>query len=446
MHDIEPGLFEALKGEISLEEVFLAYFECRRNKRKTINALQFELNYEENLIQLWRDINSRAYKVGRSIAFVVNKPVIREIFAADFRDRVVHHLIIRKLLPLFEKAFSPHSYSCRHGKGTLFGVNEVYKYIQKCSENYTADCYVLKLDIQAFFININHNILYQMLERFILQNYQKEDQGLLLFLVRKVVFNAPQNNCIKKGKKAYWKILPKKKSLFRSKVGFGLPIGNLTSQIFANFYLNDFDSLVERYNQQIYYGRYVDDFVLIHKNPKVLEEVKPIIAEYLNEKNKLLLHPKKVYLQHYAHGLPFVGCYLMPGRIYAGTRLKTNFYQKIYGYKQIFLYNQKPDARQLLKTGAVLNSYFGFLKHINAFYLRKKCWEKLAPELREYFKCVRPYHKMYIKGEYTPKAIKLQEMRSELVRFLKKVERRAEEIKRPKKKYPKKRRLFLKSI
>ena len=115
MHDIEPGLFEALKGEISLEEVFLAYFECRRNKRKTINALQFELNYEENLIQLWRDINSRAYKVGRSIAFVVNKPVIREIFAADFRDRVVHHLIIRKLLPLFEKAFSPHSYSCRHG-------------------------------------------------------------------------------------------------------------------------------------------------------------------------------------------------------------------------------------------------------------------------------------------------------------------------------------------
>ncbi len=426
MKNDELTLFESSNGNIPLEQLFLAYFECRRNKRKTINALQFEMNYEENLIQLWREINDRSYRVGRSIAFVVNKPVVREIFAADFRDRVVHHLIIRKLLPLFEKSFSPHSYSCRRGKGTLYGVNEVYDYIKKCSDDYTSDCYVLKLDIQAFFINIDHEILYQMLENFILQNYYAEDQGLILFLIKQVVFNAPQNNCIKRGQKAYWKILPKNKSLFNTRKGCGLPIGNLTSQIFANFYLNDFDEFVKNYNPEIAYGRYVDDFILVHKDKSVLEQMKPVLADYLSRKNKLLIHPKKIYLQHYTHGVPFVGCYLMPGRVYAGTRLKTNFYQRIHGYKQIFLYNQGPKVSELFKTGAVLNSYFGFLKHINAFRLRQKCWENLAPDLREYFKCIRPYHKMYIQGKYTPKSRKLKEMRLELSRFRKMLAKRQE--------------------
>ena len=85
-------------GQIALEEVFRAYYDCRRNKRRTSNAISFELDFERELIRLWRDINSGDYKIGRSIAFVVNKPVQREIFAADFRDRVVHHLVISKIL------------------------------------------------------------------------------------------------------------------------------------------------------------------------------------------------------------------------------------------------------------------------------------------------------------------------------------------------------------
>ena len=118
-----------LKDGFSLEAIFEAYFSCRSNKRNTINALAFELDYESNLIQLWNELNDGSYQPGKSIAFIVHKPVQREIFAADFRDRVVHHLIINKLNPLFEKEFIQDSYACRVGKGTHHGISRANKFI-----------------------------------------------------------------------------------------------------------------------------------------------------------------------------------------------------------------------------------------------------------------------------------------------------------------------------
>ena len=128
---------EALTDEIALEDIFQAYYDCRKNKRRTINALAFELNFEQELIRLWREINSGKYRIGRSIAFVVQKPVQREVFAADFRDRIVHHLIINKLNPLFEEYFSDGSYSCRAGRGTLYGVRNIAAAVKECSAGYT---------------------------------------------------------------------------------------------------------------------------------------------------------------------------------------------------------------------------------------------------------------------------------------------------------------------
>jgi len=110
---------------VKIEELFEAYFECRKNKRNTANASAFEIDYEHNLVQLCEDINNGTYQIGRSIAFIVDKPVKREIFAADFRDRVVHHLVIKKLNPFFEKQFVYDSYSCRAGKGTHFGIQRM---------------------------------------------------------------------------------------------------------------------------------------------------------------------------------------------------------------------------------------------------------------------------------------------------------------------------------
>ncbi len=152
---MQLSLFDTAKPKIEISEVFEAYFDCRKNKRNTANALAYEIDYENKLLQLHKEINDGTYKIGRSIAFIVNKPVKREIFAADFRDRVVHHLIINKLNHLFEKQFIYDSYSCRKGKGTLFGINRIDSFIRKCSKNYTRDCYILKLDIKGFFMHID---------------------------------------------------------------------------------------------------------------------------------------------------------------------------------------------------------------------------------------------------------------------------------------------------
>jgi RNA-directed DNA polymerase len=149
MHQLSL-LASAPASAIELADLFEAYFNCRKHKRNTHNALAFEIDYEIRLLELWAEINSGHYQPGKSIAFIVNKPVKREIFAADFRDRIVHHLVINKLNPLFEKAFIYDSYACRAGKGTHLGVQRVDRFIRQCSQNYTQDCYVLELDIKGF--------------------------------------------------------------------------------------------------------------------------------------------------------------------------------------------------------------------------------------------------------------------------------------------------------
>ncbi len=250
LFDIPPKEFP----KIELSELFEAYYNCRSNKRNTINAIAFEIEYEHNLVQLCEEINNGTYQIGRSIAFIVDKPVKREIFAADFKDRIVHHWLINKLNPLFEKEFIFYSYACRVGKGTHFGIQRIDKFIRQCSENYTKGCYILKLDIQGFFMHINKNILFEKLKAFICQYYLLPDKKLLLALCQKIIYNDPTQNCIIKGKRSNWDSLPTDKSLFHSAHQSGLPIGNLTSQVFANFYLNSFDHFVKHDLDIRYYG------------------------------------------------------------------------------------------------------------------------------------------------------------------------------------------------
>ena len=224
-HDLAVGLDELElvypTPGVTLAELLGAYYSCRRNKRNTMNALSFEVDYESELMALRDEINSGCYVPGRSVAFVVDKPVQREIFAADFRDRVVHHLIINKLNPLFEHAF-------------------IY------------DSYARKLFLR--------------LSNFIDDRYEGADSVMLKNLCEIVLMNKPSENCVIRGKPSDCDDLPKDKSLFHSPPDCGLPIGNLSSQVFANFYLNIFDHFVKHDLGMKYYGRYVDDFVLVHES------------------------------------------------------------------------------------------------------------------------------------------------------------------------------------
>lgn len=374
---IENDLLETSKGNanIALAELFEAYVECRKNKRNTMNALNFELDYERELITLWEEIHAGTYQPGRSIAFIVDKPVKREIFAADFRDRVVHHLVINKLNPLFECLFIQDSYACRKNKGAQAGILRASRFIRQCSHGYTRNCYILKLDIQGFFMAINKRILWGKLRDFIAMHYPHQDHGLLLELCYKILNNNPTKNCFIKGSRRNWDNLPPNKSLFHSKPDCGLPIGNLTSQIFANFYMNAFDHFMKHDLGIRYYGRYVDDFLVVHQDRAYLKSLIPRIADFLSTTLGLTLHPRKVYLQHYTKGVTFLGMKLKPHRIVAGKRIKGNFYDAISKHNKV-AQSHKPSREEQAAFLCSMNSYLGILKHYNTYHLKKRILKK----------------------------------------------------------------------
>ena len=365
------NLFSEIDRDKITLNLFQAYFDARKNKRNTINALAFEKHLEANLFALVNEIIERKYTPKPSICFIVVKPVKREIFAADFRDRVVHHLIIGKLNHLFEKQFINDSYSCRVGKGTHFGIQRIDKFIRQCSANYTKNCYILKLDLQGFFMSINKTILFAKLEQFIKEKYQAPDKELIIKLSKQVILNDPTKNCIIKGYKSDWDDLPQTKSLFHSKPNCGLPIGNLTSQIFANFYMDSFDHYYKHDLKIRYYGRYVDDFVIVHEDKEYLKKLIPILSEYLQTELQVTIHPKKIYLQHYSKGVKFLGTVILPNRIYIADRTKGNFFNAIEKQNQIAR-DHKPTKEEQHAFQSSMNSYLGIMKHYKSYKLRKQ--------------------------------------------------------------------------
>ncbi len=365
------GQFDLFRQPIPLSDFYLAYESCRLKKRNTCNALSFEIDYERNLQDLCEEVNTGLYEPRRSVAFIIRKPVQREVFAADFRDRVVHHLIINKLNPLLDRTFIGDSYSCRVGKGTHYAIGRLDHFIRSCSENYMKDCYILKLDIEGFFMHIDRGLLWQRLETFI-DDYYGTDKEVLKYITCITVMTDPSANCVIKGCRSDWNGLPDSKSLFHSAEGCGLPIGNLTSQVFANFYMNPFDHFMKKTLGLRYYGRYVDDFVIAHRDKEYLKSLIPQIATFLSDNLGLSLHPRKVYLQHYSKGVKFLGSVIMPHRIYIANRTKGNFYNVVERYNS--------QARGSFGNRCVLhhhfrsciNSYLGILSHYSTYNIRKR--------------------------------------------------------------------------
>jgi retron-type reverse transcriptase len=354
-----------------LEDLFEAYFSCRRNKRNTANATAFEVDFESQLVQLRDEIISGTYRPRRSLAFIVHEPVQREIFAAHFRDRVVHHLVINKLNPLFEREFIHDSYACRMGRGTLFGIRRVDTFIRRASANYTRDCFVLRLDIRGFFMHIDQQLLADRLERFIADKYRAYDSSLVARLCRTIVLSDPSKHCVIRGSRADWSGLPPDKSLFTSPSGCGLPIGNLSSQVFANFYLNPFDHFVKHDLGMRDYGRYVDDLVLVHESREHLASLVPVIRDYLRRELRLELHPKKIALQHHAHGVKYLGAVIMPNRIYVGNRTKANFHDALMWHNRVIVPGRSPSDAQRVAFQASANSYLGLMKQFDTYRLRR---------------------------------------------------------------------------
>lgn len=405
-------------GGISLEDVFEAYFECRKKKRNTCNALAFESDYERKCVELWKEINSGTYHPSRSIAFIINKPVKREVFAADFRDRIVHHLIARRIVPLLEAQFINDSYSTRKGKGTLYGIKMVEEHIRSCSENYTADCYILKIDIRSFFMKISKQCLYDITSDFLHDRYTGNDLHMLLYLLRETIFNRPEKNCIRRSPQKSWRGLPKDKSLFHTDGSCGLPIGNLTSQLLALNFLDELDHLITEAWGVKHYGRYVDDMVLVHASKEHLLTVKGKIAKWLSA-HGLSLHPRKVYLQHYTKGVLFIGSMIMPGRKYLGNRTVGYCFNAIDRFNRLAA--SSPDY--VLSHGeefvSTINSYLGMMRHFSSYKIRRKIMQRVGKEWWKVVYFEGPIAKAVLKNRYNPAVCKMVEIRNKILEMAK---------------------------
>ena len=380
---------------VTTEGMLEAYYDCRRSKRRTASAIVYEMNYESNLIALRDRINTRTYQPGKSICFVVTRPRYREVFAASFEDRIVHHYIALRLEPLFELVFSPRTFNCRKGKGQLYGVKMLEADIKEASNNYTTDCYIMKLDLQGFFMSIDKSMLARMIDKFIVKYYKGNDIDDLRYLCQVVILHCPEKNCERHSPREMWDHLPANKSLFTNGEGKGVAIGNLFAQLFANFLLNELDWYIEELGIK-YHGRYVDDFYCIHKDKQVLLSAVPKIRAKLAELG-LSLNPKKFYFQHYTKGVEFTGAVVKPYRIYCCNRVLTNF---IAAVRKL---NRSKNIDDVTHAVCSINSYLGLLRQSNEYAQRLKILKMIEP---------RAYKWIYIKGHYEVLCIKNQYKRN----------------------------------
>jgi hypothetical protein len=352
------------------KKIYFAYLECRKNKRKTINALKFEWDLEKNLSGLLKELKDRKYKPERSICFAVKEPTPREIFAGSFKDRIVHHLLIREIEAIGENIFIYNSFACRKRKGTHKAVKKLRKGIKEASKNYKKDIYYSQLDIAGFFMSINQDILYSVFKKLVLkQNKSIKWKEELLWLGKIIIFNKPTSNYIMKGDISIFSLIPKRKSLFWAKRNKGLPIGNYSSQFFANLYLNELDQFIKRILKCNHYFRYVDDLVLLANDKEELKYQKNEINNFLNIKLNLKLNKKKTKIQSVNKGINFLGYFIKKDHTLVRQRVVNNLKYKLKKMKK----NGNLDKKDIF----VINSYFGHFKHANSYNLRKNICENI---------------------------------------------------------------------
>ena len=373
---------------IPLGHIWDAYYECLRNKRRTQNAMTFGVDVERNITRLWKDINDRTYTIGRSICFIVEHPVKREVFAADFRDRVVHDYICMRLIPLIERRLPDSICSNRKGKGTLYAINRVAESIRRVSQDYTRDCWIWKYDLKGFFMSIDKRLLNKKVQDLIDEDYSGKDKDTLKWLTEIVIMNCPQNNCIRKSKPCAWTGLRADKSLFSQDRWHGVAIGNLPSQILANFLLliavmYIFESGFEEETQ------YVDDGTVVHESREAILAFIPRFRAFLKENLGIELHTNKTYLQHYRKGVSFVGAIIKPHRIYPSSRMRRKMLGKIHWITK----NTNITAQDALPT---VNSYFGLTHHFAGYRLRERVAADLFRRYGREISFNEEYHKMII--------------------------------------------------
>jgi retron-type reverse transcriptase len=306
--------------------LLLAWREFSRNKSKKVDVLEFRSKLMENIFSLHNDLKNKIYTHSDYEAFKRNDPKPRDIHKAIVRDRLLHHALYRIIYPFFDRKFISDSYSCRINKGQHRAGVKFRDYYNKVSENNTKQVWVLKCDVRKFFASIDQLTLFEILKESI------KDVNLLL-LLRNII-----------------------KSFSSTGSGKGLPLGNLTSQLLVNIYMNEFDQYVKHKLKAKYYIRYADDFVILSNKKYELESLTVLISDFLQTKLKLSLHSNKVFIKTLASGVDFLGWVHFSYNLVPRTSTKRRMFKKL-----------EQNQRE-----AVLASYLGMLSHGNAHRLSEK--------------------------------------------------------------------------
>ncbi len=307
--------------------MFLAWREFRRGKRNKTDVQGFEFNLEDNLFQLHHELKTKTYQHSHYTPFNICDPKLRRIHKAIVKDRVLHHAIFRILYPIFDKSFIFDSYSCRLNKGTHKAVSRLEKFTRKLSKNSRKNLFALKCDIKKFFDSINQDILLKLIKKKI-----KDENAI--WLIEKIIKS------------------------FKT----GLPLGNVTSQLFANIYLNELDQFVKHKLKIKYYLRYCDDFVILEERKENLEKFIKPINNFLETELNLSLHQDKIIIKKYHQGIDFLGYVALPNRRVLRTKTKRRILKRI-----------KNNNLSLQS----INSYLGILKHCRGYKIKKEI-EKLV--------------------------------------------------------------------
>ena len=362
--------YRLTEKKLSLD-LYTAFFTARKHKTTKPYVKTFERKLKRNIKSLTNDLFSRTYKPEPSSCFVIERPKKREVFAAQFRDRVVHHLYYNYTHGMFERTFIQDTYSCIPSRGTHYGAKRMEKHIRQESLNYTRPCYALQIDIRGYFMHIDRELLLKIATDTIIKMSKHEaydgllwedviDVDFVLWLTKEIVLLNPRDNCKIVGTWYDWEGLDRNKSLFYTQEGRGLPIGNLTSQLFSNVYLNVFDQFVKRELKCKHYGRYVDDAYIISHDKKWLLSLVPKINDFLKNELGIELHMGKLHIIDVRYGVSFLGSFVKPFRTYiSNATLK----RMLASMGRLNMDDHEAVYRSV-------NSYLGTLKHYRTFKIR----------------------------------------------------------------------------
>jgi len=387
--------------------------EAVQKTQNTVQKKSYLINLTQIALEIKNDLETQKYYPKKFSCFAVQDPKIREIFAPHYKDRIVHHFLVNQLEKIIDPHFIFDSFANRKQKGCHVAVKRLRSFVRNPQTEY-----YIQLDINSFFTSINKKILFEIIKKHLQNYYKKKKNPKMLFqknklikICRTIIFHNPTNpEPVYTGVPELLKLVPLHKSLFACPEKTGLPIGSLTSQFFANVYLNELDQFIKHKLKVKFYLRYIDDFVLLAKTPQELNKWKSEIDLFLQTRLKLYLHPKKIKLQHKSKGIDFLGYLVKPNYFLVRKRIIKSFKRRLYFFNHLldpvnFPIINPPALLKLTRKFrekklippvevnevllhqmlSVINAYYGIFKFARSFRLRQKLYYKHFHKLKSFF-------------------------------------------------------------